>query len=94
MRGVLAQVSAGAAEKILDSANPREIRSLTEGCVRCSEDEREHSKRDEGARVPRGKSWEPVCRRNGVMLASSYCCKKFLAFLHPVLRRPFVEPQN
>ena len=28
MRGVLGQVSAGTAEKILDSANPREIRAL------------------------------------------------------------------
>ena len=43
MRGVLGRVSAVAAGRILDSANPREIRSLTEGCVRCSEDEREHS---------------------------------------------------
>ena len=38
--------------KILDSANPTEIKSLTEGCVRCSKDERGHSERDEGAQIP------------------------------------------
>ena len=45
-----------------DSANSRE-NNLTEGCVRCSVDEREHSKRDEGAQVPRWKSREPACQR-------------------------------
>ena len=63
MRGVLVQVSAGAAASILDSANPRVIKSLTVGFVRCSEDERKHSERDERAQVPRRKSREPVCRR-------------------------------
>ena len=38
-------------------------KSLTEGCVRCSVDEREHCERDEGAQVPRWKSREPVCQR-------------------------------
>ena len=38
-------------------------KNLTEGCVRCSVDEREHSKHDEGAPVPRWKSREPVCQR-------------------------------
>ena len=38
-------------------------RSLTEGCVRCSEGEREHSKHDVEARVPRWKSRESMCRR-------------------------------
>ena len=63
IRDVLGRVSAGAAGKILDSANPREIRSLTEGCDRCSVEEREHSQRDEGAQVPQWKSREPVCQR-------------------------------
>ena len=48
------EASSGAAERILDSANPREI---TVGCVRCSEDEKEHS---EGAQVPPWKLKEPV----------------------------------
>ena len=38
-------------------------KNLTEGCVRCSEDEREHSEHDEGAQVPRWKSREPACRK-------------------------------
>ena len=38
-------------------------RSLTVGCNRCSEDQREHSECDEGAQVPRWKSMEPVCQR-------------------------------
>ena len=65
MKGVLERVSAGAAGRILDSANPRDWRdkSLTEGCVRCRVDEREHSDRDEGAQVPLWKSREPVCQR-------------------------------
>ena len=36
-------------------------KSLTEGSVLCSVDEREHSERDEGAQVPWWKSREPVC---------------------------------
>ena len=36
------------AGRILDSANPKRDKSLTEGCVRRSVDEREHSERDEG----------------------------------------------
>ena len=39
MRGVLGRVSAGAAERILDSANPRD-KNRTVGCVRYSVDER------------------------------------------------------
>ena len=39
VRGVLGRVSAAAARRILDSANCRYARkSLTVGCVRCSED--------------------------------------------------------
>ena len=38
-------------------------RSLTEGCVRCSEGERAHSEHDVEAQVTRWKSREPVCRR-------------------------------
>ena len=63
MRGILGRVSASTAGRILDSANSREIRSLTEDCVRCSEGEREHSKQDVEAQVPRLKSREPVCQR-------------------------------
>ena len=37
-------------------------KSLIAGSVRCSVDEREHSKRDEGTQVPQWKSREPVCR--------------------------------
>ena len=62
MRGVQGRVSAGTAGKIHDSANARD-KSLTERCVRCSVDEREHSECDEGAQVPRWKSREPMCRR-------------------------------
>ena len=56
MRGVIGRLSAGAAGRILDSANARKIKNLTEGCVRCSI--------DEGAQVPRWKSMEPMCQRN------------------------------
>ena len=52
----------GAAGRILDSANPREIRTLKEGCVHCSKDEREHSEHDEGAQVPQWKLREPMCQ--------------------------------
>ena len=45
------RVSAGAAGRILDSPNRREIR--TEGCVRCSGDEKEPSERDYRAQVLR-----------------------------------------
>ena len=38
-------------------------KNLTEGCVRCRADTREHSKHDEGAQVPRWKSNKPVCHR-------------------------------
>ena len=51
MRDVLGRVSADTAERILDSANPRD-ESLIEGGVRCSEDKREHSERDEGPSYP------------------------------------------
>ena len=46
-------MSPGAASRILNSSNPGEIKSLKEGCVRCSKDERGHRERDEGAQVPR-----------------------------------------
>ena len=63
MRDVLGRMFAGAASRIFDSANPREIKSLTEGCVHCSEDNRGHSDRDKGAPIsqwiPRG----PGCQR-------------------------------
>ena len=36
--------------------------SLTVACVRCGEDEREHSERDVGAQVPQWKSRVPVCQ--------------------------------
>ena len=42
IRGVLGRVFTGVAERILDFANPREIKGLTVGCVHCSDDEREH----------------------------------------------------
>ena len=63
MRSVLGRVSAGAAGRIFDSANLREIRSLTVGCAHCSVDERKHSEHNGGAQVPWWKSREPVCRR-------------------------------
>ena len=64
MRGVLGWVSAGVAEQLLDSANPRRYTNLMEGCFRCSIDEREHSERDEEAQVPWWKSCvKPVCQR-------------------------------
>ena len=62
MRGVLGRVSAGTTGRILDFANPSD-KSLTEGCVRCSVDERGHSERHEGAQVPRWKSRKPVCQK-------------------------------
>ena len=60
IKGGLGRVSAGAVGRILDSVNPEKI---TEGCVRCSVDEREHSKHDEVAQVPRKKSSQPMCQR-------------------------------
>ena len=56
------EVSSSTVGRILDSANPKE-KSLTEGCVRCTVDEREHSERDDGAEVPRWKSREPACQK-------------------------------
>ena len=44
MRGVMGQVSASAARRIFDSANPRD-RSLTEHCVHCSKNERKQRAR-------------------------------------------------
>ena len=41
----------------------QENKNLAVGCVRCSDDEKAHSKRDEGAQVPLWKSREPVCQR-------------------------------
>ena len=63
MRGVLGQVSASAAGRILNSANPNQDKSLTDGCVRCSIDQKEHSKHDEEAQVSQWKSREPVCQK-------------------------------
>ena len=57
------RVSAGAAGRILDSANPREIKSLAVGSVRCSVDERGHRKCEGGAQVPRWKLREPGGRK-------------------------------
>ena len=65
MRGVLGRMIASAAGRILDSANPGD-KSLTEGCVRCSVDERKHSERGVGAQVPRWKLRAPVCQRNSM----------------------------
>ena len=65
MRGVLGRVPTGAAGRILDSANPRD-KNLKEGCVRCSEDEREHSEHDEEAQVPRWKLRKPVCQNTSM----------------------------
>ena len=81
MKGVLGRVFADAAERILDSANPRE-KSLTEGCVRCSEDERGHSEHDEEAQVPRWKSREPVCRRISMRQYAS-SPRKVVTLFHP-----------
>ena len=61
MRDILGRVSTGAAGRILDSAYPRD-KNLKEGCVHCSEDEREHSEHDEGAQVSQWKLREPVCQ--------------------------------
>ena len=36
--------------------------NLKEGCVHCSEDEREHSEHDERAHVPQWKLRETVCQ--------------------------------
>ena len=47
-------MSAGAIGRILDSANPRD-KNLTEDCVGCSVDDKEHSEYDEGAQIPRCK---------------------------------------
>ena len=50
MRDILERVSTGAARRILDSANPREVK----GWAHCSENER--------AQVPQWKLREPVCK--------------------------------
>ena len=62
MRGVLGRMSQ-ALQKDSRFCQSCRDKSLTEGCVLCSVDEREHSERDEGAQVPRWKSREPVRRR-------------------------------
>ena len=49
IKGVLGQMSSGAAGRILDSADPR--KGLTEDYVCCSEDERKHSECDKGVQV-------------------------------------------
>ena len=56
-------MSTGAAGRILHSARDWRDENLTEGCVRCSVDEREHSKQDEGAQIPVWKSREPAFQR-------------------------------
>ena len=50
MRSVLGRITAGAAWRILVSANSRD-KSLAEGCVDCNKDEREQSEHDKGAEV-------------------------------------------
>ena len=39
-------------------------KSLTEGCIHCSENEREHRKREGGAQVPQWKSREPLSEKS------------------------------
>ena len=51
MRGILCRVTAGAAGRILDSANPRKI-GAQQKTVSCNEGERGQSKRDEKAGYP------------------------------------------
>ena len=58
MKGVLGRVSTGTARRILDSANPREIRA-----VRCSKNGRGHSEWKKQAQVFHWKTREPVCQR-------------------------------
>ena len=62
MRDVLGRVSTGAAGRILDSANPREIRTYKKA-VSVAAKTRGHSEHDEGAQVPRWKSREPDCQK-------------------------------
>ena len=52
MKGVLDRMTADAAWRILDSTSHRAIKSLTEGCMYCSESERGHCEYGEGAQVP------------------------------------------
>ena len=63
LRGDLDWMTMGAAWRILDSAKTRKIKSLAEGCVCCSENEKWHNERDEGARVSQWKRRGHVCRR-------------------------------
>ena len=49
MKGVLGQMTTGAAPMILKSANSKEIKSSTKDCVRCCEEKKEHN---EGAPAP------------------------------------------
>ena len=62
MRDVLGRVSTGAAGRILDSANPRDIRTLQKAVSVAAQTIGEHSEHDEGAQVPRWKSRESACR--------------------------------
>ena len=61
MRDVLGRVSTGAAGRILDSANPREIRTKKKA-VSIAAKTRGHSEHDEGAQVSQWKLREPVCQ--------------------------------
>ena len=63
IRVVLGRVSAGAAVKDSQFCESLRDQSLTEGCIHCSVDEREHSESEKGAQVPRWKSRKPVSRR-------------------------------
>ena len=55
-------MSTGTARRILDSSNSRD-KSLTVGCVYCSEDKKVHSKHDEGAQIPQWTLRELVHQR-------------------------------
>ena len=60
-RSVLVRITEGAESRILNSA----ICSKTEGCVRCSENEREHNERDNGAQAHKflSRNRENLCQR-------------------------------
>ena len=52
MRGAVGRMTAGTAGRIFNFVNSRETKSLTEGCARCGEDEKEDSGHDEKAQAP------------------------------------------
>ena len=51
-------------------------KSLAVGCIQCSEDEREHSERNEGAQVYQWQSRQPVCQRTSMRQYASSFRKK------------------